>query len=134
MEELIIQYLDDNFRLSMGGLMSFTAFDKYNNAEVRGDDLTKHVQKAFTISDDDFRPIYSKWIDRETTTIQNKVVDYQTMIYKQTGVSLEVGPEIFRALDLETTDVLAYLNEKPDDTSGLLAQIRKDNVANYPSQ
>lgn len=129
--DYILEYINDNFKLTMSGLLSFCVYDKQSNCEISVIQMCKEVHKVFNLTDEEFVEIHNKWVDTQSVILQNQVVDYQTEIYNKTGVKLEITPEIFKAFDKDKIDVMNYILDKPDDTKGLLEHIREKNTIEY---
>lgn len=129
--DYVLDYINDNFKLTMSGMLSFCVYDKQCNSEISVLHMCKEVQKVFSLTNEEFTKIHNKWVDIQSTILQNKVVDYQTEIYNKTGVKLEITSEIFRAFDKDRINVINYISENPNDTKGLVQHIRENNTKEF---
>lgn len=131
MTDLIKSYINDNYRLTLGGLVSFMVIDKINEEKIGVKTMINHVQKTFSISDEEFEKIFNKWVDEESVKLQNKVVDYQMEIYNKTGIEIEVSPEIFKAFEKDNIEVINMVLDTKGDKKDLLSQVREFNSYEY---
>lgn len=60
--DYILDYINDNFKLTMSGMLSFCVFDKHNKSEISVLHMCKEVKKAFSLTNEEFTDIQNKWV------------------------------------------------------------------------
>lgn len=84
MKELIIKYIERNFRFILTGLTSLFIFDLSTGKRLKPGELMSELTEIFgNIDYNETLSIVEPWFNGEITRIQNKIVDLQYDMYAE---------------------------------------------------
>ena len=95
MEEIVIKYLDKQYRFSLSTLSSYKLYDKINKSDVYLTSIWADMETVFGLSKEDFEPIWDKWAEAKILEINNKITDIRYKLYELNGSEV-----ILTSLDL----------------------------------
>lgn len=95
MKELILKYLDKNYKFTLSTYVSYNLYDKIDNKEARLVDVLDSLKLIFTIDNDKtdlLMDIFDIWADKKAIEIQNNITDLRYKLYEKTGIELQLTP------------------------------------------
>jgi hypothetical protein len=91
MEEIVIKYLDKQYRFSLSTLSSYKLYDKINKSDVYLISIWNDMETVFGISREDFEPIWDKWVDIKITELNNRITDIRYKLYELNGGDIHIS-------------------------------------------
>jgi len=92
MKEIIIKYLNTQYKFTLSTYVSYKLYDKLECRDVGLKEAINIIRKIFSIEDSELMPIFDCWADEQATIIQNKITDIRYNFYEKTGVELDLMP------------------------------------------
>jgi len=91
MEEIILSYLDKQYRFSLSTLSSYKLYDRTNNIDVSVISIWNEMDTIFGITKEAFEPIWDKWADGKITEINNRITEIRYKLYELNGTDVEIS-------------------------------------------
>jgi hypothetical protein len=91
MEEIIIKYLDKQYRFSLSTLSSYKLYDKQNKGDVYLTTIWDDMETLFGITKEDFEPIWDKWADGKITELNNRITEIRYKLYELNGADIHIS-------------------------------------------
>ena len=91
MKDIVLDYLNKNYRFSLSTLSSFMIKGRRGGEDIRLSELIASLKVIFSIGDEEISPIIDTWADYQTVLINNRIVDIQTRLYEK-GVTVQLSP------------------------------------------
>ena len=91
MEEIVIKYLDKQYRFSLSTLSSYKLYDKINKSDVSVISIWDDMETVFGISKEDFEPIWDKWADGKIIEINNRITEIRYKLYELNGADVHIS-------------------------------------------
>jgi hypothetical protein len=98
MEEIIVKYLDKNFKFTLSTLNSYKLFDRTTKENVYLTTVWNDVELIFGLSKEEFEPIWDKWAENHIININNKITDIRYKLYELNGNDLLLSVEDINTL------------------------------------
>ena len=98
MEEMVIKYLDKNFKFTLSTLSSYKLFDRTTKQNVYLTTIWDDVGVIFGLSKEDFEPIWDKWAEAHIVNINNKITDIRYKLYELNGSDVLLSVEDINTL------------------------------------
>lgn len=90
MKDIIIKYLDKNYKFTLSTYVSYNLYDRNGCKEVRLKEVLENIMHIFNISNEELRLIFDDWADTRAIEMQNKVTDFRYKLYELTGIDLQL--------------------------------------------
>ena len=116
MKQIILKYLDDNYKFTLSTYASYKLREKLSNSDVSLREVFIQLELIFCLPEDELRIPFEIWCDMKAIEINNLVVDMQEKIYKLTGKTIQVSTEQMNGL----IDVINVREESDDLIRALL--------------
>jgi hypothetical protein len=91
MEEIVIKYLDKQYRFSLSTLSSYKLYDKINKSDVYLTSIWDDMETVFGISREAFEPIWDKWADAKITELNNRITDIRYKLHELNGGDINIS-------------------------------------------
>lgn len=91
MKDIVLDYLNKNYRFSLSTLSSFMIKGRRGGEDIRLSELIASLKVIFSIGDEEISSIIDIWADYQTVLINNRIVDIQTRLYEK-GVTVQLSP------------------------------------------
>jgi len=85
MKEIIIKYLQSNYRISVASLKNFKLYDIRNDRLESLHSVFESLRTIFGITEEELETIVNPWIEAQATKLHNAIVDVQYAVYNTTG-------------------------------------------------
>lgn len=92
MKEIILKYLNSNYKFTLSTYVSYYLYDTTNNKEVSLKEALASIILIFDIDETELSKIFDTWADEQAIKINNKITDIRYNLYETTGVELELTP------------------------------------------
>ncbi len=93
MKEIVIDFLNDNYKLTAVSLKTFKLREIHTQTDVGMNGLIKVLIKVFSISHDEITDIFNSWLDQKVIELENKIIDINLKIKMLTGVYINLNDE-----------------------------------------
>jgi len=111
MKEIITDYLNDNYRMTLSSYVSFMIEDKEQKINVSSKEVIVILMEIFAVSEDEVNEIFDAWADTKQTILNNKIADLRYMLYEKTGVELQLTPaDLNKLIEEEENRLIEGLN------------------------
>lgn len=111
MKEIITEYLDDNYRMTLSSYVSYMLEDKEQKINVRTKEVLVILMEVFAVSEDEVNEIFDAWADTKQIIINNRIADIRYKLYEKTGVELQLTPaDINKLIEEEENRLTEGLN------------------------
>lgn len=102
MKNIIVKYLDKNYRITLSTYVSYFLFDRIQKCEVRSLDILSSLESIFELDKLEIECIYVEWAEQKEIELNNRIVDIQTKIFIETGRAIRLSPvEVNTIIDEE---------------------------------
>ncbi len=91
MKNIVLNYLNKNYRFSLSTFNSFILKGRRGEADIKLSALIEDLKVIFSITENEITPFIDAWADYQTTLIYNRVADIKERLYKE-GVTVELSP------------------------------------------
>lgn len=81
MEKILIRFLDKNYYLTLESMSKFYVLGKNNNPSININILMEDMGLIFCVNKDDLLRVFNIWVDKESTQINNRIVELQEYYY-----------------------------------------------------
>jgi hypothetical protein len=92
MEEIVLKYLNKNFRVTFSTFDSFLLKDLINGGDVKLSEVMKSIPTIFDVEENDSLHIFDKWCDQQNILLNNRLVEMQEKLYSA-GINIELNSE-----------------------------------------
>ena len=92
MNDIILRYLNKNYRFTLSTYTSFKILDIINNHEVSLSILIKDMVLLFDIDLEESGRIFDLWADAQIIKLNNTITDLRYKYYEKYGVELDLTP------------------------------------------
>ena len=93
MNQIVLKYLDDNYKFTLSTYVSYKLRERLSNDDVSLREVLKQLDIIFSLSEEELRTVFEIWCDKKSIEINNLVVEMQDKIYQLTGKTIQVTPE-----------------------------------------
>ena len=90
MREIILKYLNSQYRFTLSTYVSYELYDKIEHRSVRLAEGINSIKIIFGINEEELMKIFDEWADENGTKLQNQITDIRYKLYEKTGVELEL--------------------------------------------
>ena len=90
MEDIVIKYLDKNYRFTLSTYSSYFLLDRVNGGAIRLKDVLELLKETFTMDETHLMDIFGKWSESQETLINNRIVEIKERLYAM-GVTIELS-------------------------------------------
>lgn len=97
MKDIVLNYLNKNYRFSLSTLTSFIIKGRRGGEDIRLSELIASLKVIFSIGDEEISPIIDTWADYQTILINNRIVDIQNRLYEK-GITVQLSPSQLNTL------------------------------------
>ena len=98
MKELVLKYLDDNYKFTLSTYASYKLREILSNNDVSLREVFIQLEIIFSLPEEELRQAFEIWCDIKAIEINNLVVDIQDKLYLLTGKTIQVSPEQMNGL------------------------------------
>ena len=92
MKEIILKYLNSQYRFTLSTYVSYNLYDKIEKREVRLAEGLKSIITIFGIDEAELMGIFDVWADEQAIIMQNMITDCRYKLYEKTGMELKLTP------------------------------------------
>jgi len=92
MREIILKYLNKNYRLTFATFDNFLVKDRINGEDVKLSAVMQSLNVIFDIDENEMLHIFDDWCDYQNTLLNNRLVEIQEKLYAA-GVTIELTPQ-----------------------------------------
>jgi len=110
MKQIVINYLDDNYKFTLSTYASYKLREKLSNSDISLREVFIQLEIIFSLPEDELREAFEIWCDIKAIEINNLVVDLQDKIYQLTGKVVQVPVDQMNGL----IDVVNVREESDD--------------------
>jgi hypothetical protein len=110
MKQIVINYLDDNYKFTLSTYASYKLREKLSNSDISLREVFIQLEIIFSLPEDELREAFEIWCDIKAIEMNNLVVDLQDKIYQLTGKVIQVPVDQMNGL----IDVVNVREESDD--------------------
>jgi hypothetical protein len=116
MKEIIINYLNKNYKLTLSSYITFMLEERASGENVKVADILKTLKPIFDINDDELMQIFDSWVDLNETIFNNKLVEINYKLYEKTGIDLGISnlDSVMNLQSEEYNQLIETLEEQED--------------------
>jgi hypothetical protein len=90
MEDIVLKYLNKNYRFTLSTYSSYFLKDRVNDANVHLKDVLILLKETFTMDETQLMDIFGKWSESQEILINNRIVEIKERLYAM-GVTIELS-------------------------------------------
>lgn len=90
MEDIILKYLNKNYRFTLSTYSSYFLKDRVNDANVHLKDVLALLKETFTMDETQLMNIFGKWSESQEILMNNRIVEIKERLYAM-GVTIELS-------------------------------------------
>jgi len=98
MKEIVLNYLDKNYKMTLSTYVSYKLKETATGNDVSLKDVFIQLETIFSLNEEEQRDIFDIWADKKSIELNNLVVSMQEKIYQLTGKTIQVSPEKMNGL------------------------------------
>ena len=98
MKEIVLKYLDYNYKFTLSTYVSYKLRERLSNDDVSLKEVLNQLDIIFSLSEEELRTVFEIWCDKKSIEINNLIVDMQDKLYQLTGKTIQVSPEQMNGL------------------------------------
>lgn len=110
MKQIVINYLDDNYKFTLSTYASYKLREKLSNSDISLREVFIQLEIIFSLPEEELREAFEIWCDIKAIEMNNLVVDLQDKIYQLTGKVIQVPVDQMNGL----IDVVNVREESDD--------------------
>jgi hypothetical protein len=90
LEDIVLKYLNKNYRFTISTYSSYFLKDRVNDANVHLKDVLTLLKETFTMDETQLMDIFGKWSESQEILINNRIVEIKERLYAM-GVTIELS-------------------------------------------
>lgn len=119
MNEIIIKYLNKQYKFTLSTYVSYKLYDKVDEVDVPLKEAIQSIITIFGIDETVLMNIFDKWADEQATLLNNKIADIRYKLYEETGVDLELTTkDLNNLMESEYPHLDFVMNHKDESLDG----------------
>jgi hypothetical protein len=90
MEDIVLKYLNKNYRFTLSTYSSYFLKDRVDDKNVHLKDVLSLLKETFTMDETEMMNIFGKWSENQEVLINNRIVEIKERLYAM-GVTIELS-------------------------------------------
>lgn len=112
MKEIVLKYLNKNYRFKITTYNDFLIRDRISGYDVKLSEVMKSIYPIFGISESESLAIFDTWCDQQDILVNNRIVVIQEMLHKQ-GINIELSQSQMNEIVENNQTLLNWYNHTP---------------------
>jgi len=109
MKDIIVNYLNKQYKFTLSTYVSYKLYDKVDNIDVSLKEALSSIILIFGIEETELMSIFDVWADEQAKILNNKITDIRYKLFEKTGVELELTAKDLNELIDKEESVLPFI-------------------------
>jgi len=98
MKDLVIKYLNDNYKLTLSTYVSYYLIEILTGNNISLKEVLNQISLIFSLNDEEQSNFFNEWADIKAIELNNLIVDIQEKMYNLTGKTIDIHPRDMNGL------------------------------------